>query len=170
MVQADISSYINIVDFFREEEAKNQSSALRTIEAEKKSNEVSSHKLDALHDEGILERWHKGSGDPYPVKEKTGERIGGDEAEELVNDWFPDLVSEVKDSRKRKAIDEELEDDSFKELSKSAKSKDLSEKVSASNKLLDALEEVNLQIETEFTRIGFRRPSHRWYLSENYTN
>ena len=170
MVKADVKGYVDIVGFFYNEDANGEDEAIRTAVVENQCESASSHKLNALHEEGILDKWQKGNGKAYPVKEVSGDRIDGEKAERLLDSWFPDLVSELRDAPgKLEEVEEELDDEEkFEELAQEVGSDDLSDKVSASKKLLEAVRESGIEVETNRVEIGFRNPSNRWYLKENY--
>lgn len=168
MVKADIAGYIEILGFFHDEEAETEEDAIRTKIVEEQCEPASSHKLDAMHDEGILDRWQKGNGKPYPVKELSGDRIDGDTAESIVDRWFPDLVEELRESDKLKDVENELDEKEFEELADKSENGQLPEKVNAYKTLLEAIREAEVELETQWTEIGFRTPSYRWYLEDYY--
>lgn len=167
MVKADIRGYIDVVDFFREEEATDKKSALRTSEAENKCEVVTSHKLSALYDDDVLDKWSKGD-KAYPVLERTGSRISTEEAEEVITRDFTTLLEEIRSSPDMRKKIEEILDEKISEITEDIKNGELPDMVSASNELLDAVEESGIKTETNCKRVGFRHPSNRWYLREEY--
>lgn len=168
MVKADIQGYLDVVDFFRDEGATDKKSAIRTSQAEKDCEVVTTHKLNALYDEEILDKWSKGDS-AYPVLEKTGNRISADKAEEVVSSSFPQLLDEIMNSsEKKEAVNGQLDEKQLSEIANDIKNGELPDMVTASNDLLDAIEDSDIDVETECQRVGFRHPSNRWYLTDEY--
>lgn len=168
MVKTDLKGYVNTVGFFHNEGATSEEKAIRTAIVEEQCEPASSHKLNALYKEGILDKWQKGDGKPYPVKELSGDRIDGETAESLLDSWFPELVEELRSSpKKARKVEEEL-DENFEELAEKSEDGELPDKVNASKTLLEAVRESGVKVETNWTEVGFRTPSNRWHLKEQY--